>query len=161
MIVKNQIGRDLRNAAGSGESPFASLYKGNFSVSKKILKASTTSDIIALKDVKYRLEGGIFYVQATQIFHENLSRFATYYETYWRCRNIYIIGERQLELLENPPEIKEVIIKRWWRNNLKFKAYEHPEEASYWFKLKEERPFEAALSNFKFREDGNAWPSES
>ena len=157
MIVKNQINRDLSYTAGSGKSPLASLYKGNFSISEKILKASSTSDTIALKDVKYRLEGGILYIQATQIFHENLSRFATYYETFWAYRNIYIIGERQLELLENPPEIKEVVIKRWWRNNLKFQAYEAPEDASNWFKLKEERSFEVALSNFKLREDGNAW----
>lgn len=157
MIVKNVINKDLRFTAGAGESPFASLNKGNFSVSEKILKASSTSDTISLKDVKYRLEGGILYIQATQIFHENLSRFATYYETFFSCKNIYIIGERQLELLENPPEIKEVVIKRWWRNNLKLQAYEHPEEASGWFKLKEEHPFEAALSNFKLREDGNTW----
>ena len=157
MIIKNQINRDLSFSSSAGESPFASLNKGDFSVSEKILKASYSSDMIALKDVKYRLEGGILYIQATQIFHENLSRFATYYETFWSCRNIYLIEERQLELLENPPEIKEVVIKRWWRNNLKFQAYEHLEEVSYWFKLKEERPFEAALSNFKLREDGNAW----
>lgn len=157
MIVKNLINRDLPYTSGAGESPFASLNKGNFSISEKIRKVSSTSDIIALKDVKYRLEGGILYIQATQIFHETLSRFATYYPTFFGCRNIYIIGERQLELLENPPEIKEVIIKRWWRNNLKLQAYEHPEELSYWFKLKEEHPFEAALSNFKLREDGNDW----
>lgn len=156
MIVKNAISSqgDL-----SGVFKFASLKNGKLEILEEPSQASVRSDSISLKDGKYRVIDGVLYIQATRLYYDYVPHFAEQVDV-WSGREIYCIDQEQLDVLENPPLLKEVIIHRWWRNNKKFLAYEIPFSSisqemrdNKWFKCKMETPFEYAGSKFVVRED--------
>jgi len=157
MIVKNAMSR--LNCDLSGSFKFASLTDGKLRILEEPSQASVRSDSKSLKDGKYRVIDGVLYIQATRLYYEYVPHFAETIQN-WGGREIYCIDQEQLDALENPPVLKEVIIHRWWRNNKKFLAYEIPFSPisqemrdKKWFKCKMETPFEYAGSKFVVRED--------
>jgi hypothetical protein len=156
MIVKNVMSR--LNCDLTGNFKFASLTNGKLRILEEPLQSSVRSDSISLKDGKYRVIDGVLYIEATRLYYEYVPHFAEKVEN-WGIRDIYLIDQEQLDALENPPTLTEVIIHRWWRNNKKILAYEIPFSPAQettdkkWFKCKLETPFEYAGSKFVVRED--------
>ncbi len=148
-IIKNQIKGQV-STGGSFEFAFL-VDKNELILRNDAAICSNREDRISLKDGKYRIEGGVLYIKATRIYFGYLPDYCENQEV-WSGRALYWPNERFLASLENPPEVKEVIIKRWWRNNFKFLGIELSVDDKRWYKFKEEHPFEMAISNFVLNE---------
>jgi len=149
-IIANHIKGNLY--ATSGDFEFAFLKdRCELILRNDPAVCSQRDDLISLKDGKYRIEGGVLYIKATRIYFGYLPNYCEK-EDVWSPRAIYWPDEKFLLSLENPPEVKEVIIKRWWRNNKKIQAIELSEDDPRWYKAKVEHPFEMAIENFRLNE---------
>lgn len=149
-IVSHQIKGNTCSASGSFEFAFLKDIK------ELILRtipafAGQRDDLISLKNGVYRIEEGVLYIKATRIYFGYLPDYCEK-EDVWSPRAIYWPDEKFLLSLENPPKVKEVIIKRWWRNNKKIQAIELSEDDPRWYKAKTEHEFEIAISNFVLNE---------
>ncbi len=153
-IIANHIKGNLY--ATSGDFQFALLKdRCELILRNDPAICSQRDDLISLKDGKYRIEGGVLYIKATRIYFGYLPDYCEK-EDVWSPRAIYWPDEKFLLSLENPPEVKEVIIKRWWRNNKKIQAIELSEDDPRWYKAKVEHPFEMAIENFRLNESNFA-----
>ncbi len=150
MIIKNQI--NGLSSADSGSFEFALLKdRTELILRNEIISCDTRDDLISLKDGKYKIINGVLYIKAIRVFWKYLPDYLEKYDT-WSCRSIYIPRKNFMESVENPPEIKTVIIKRWWRNNKKIQAIELSDSDPNWYKVKEECLFEIAIGNFRLNE---------
>lgn len=99
----------------------------------------------AIKDVEYSIVDGILYIRAKRMEYYYFGQFMEDIDI-WSSRSICVItNESRNQELELPIVPTEIIIKRWWRKNKKIMGIENPER---WHKIKEEKEFEVALSNF-------------
>jgi hypothetical protein len=127
------------------------LTDSEFSILSLPYKSLKGSKHISLIDVFYKIQDGILYIRGTQIYWDNLWNIGTHIEL-WGTRSMYEIPQETLDLLENPPLVEDLFIKRWWRNNLKVRALLVTEDTPHWYKYKEENLFEIAISGFKILE---------
>jgi len=106
---------------------------------------------ISLKNGSYKIENGILYIKAIQVFWKYLPDYCEK-EDIWSSRAIDWPNGSFLKNVENPPQVETIIIKRWWRNNKKIQAIELFEDDPRWYKQKQEFAFEIAIENFRLNE---------
>lgn len=112
-------------------------------------------DIISLEEGKYRIEDGILFIKAKRVYWKYLPDYCEKIDV-WSCRQIYLPNKSFQENTENPPEVKEVVIKRWWRNNKKIQGIELKPDDPTWYKQKGFTLFEIAIDNFRLNESNLA-----
>lgn len=153
MIVENVL-NEPRSSLSFGTFKYAFLKD-----SKKLVlrdnpfAAEKRSDIISLENGNYKIENGVLYIKATRTIWRYLPEYCLDL-TLWSGRVIYFPSERFIAAIENPPIIKEIIIKRWWRKNKKIQGVELSESDPTWYKEIQTYDYEIAISDFKVVEAG-------
>jgi hypothetical protein len=155
MIVKNVI-NEPRYSISYGVFEYAALDdRCELILKNGPVICDEREDYISLKGGEYRIENGILYIKASRIFWKKISRYCEEVDVFG-LRKIYLPNESFQENVENPPEVRTVVIKRWWRNNKKIQAIELFENDPIWYKQKQEFPFEMAIENFRLNESALA-----
>jgi hypothetical protein len=134
------------------QAKFATLSNnGVFRIRPEMSRPSVKSEIISLKDVKYDITDGVLYIQGTQVHHNPINKIGKNITPDSIFREVLTFTQEQLDSLENPPELTEIIIKRFPRKKTVM-GYEVIYSDIPIFKYKQEDPFYAAISNFQMRE---------
>lgn len=155
MIISNVM-NEPRSSLSFGTFDFAIIKdRCELILRNTPLACDYRDDLISLQNGKYRIEDDILYIKAERAFWKYLPEYCERIDL-WSSRQIYLPNKRFLENIENPPEVKTVIIKRWWRNNKKIQAIELSPEDPTWYKQKEISLFEMAISNFRLNESNFA-----
>lgn len=117
-----------------------------------VIPNSSWDDSISLKDVEYNIVEGVLYVKGTRIYHYCTSHLLDLINV-WGKRCLFKIKHDRNNRLAEPLKEEDIVIKRWWRENKVVRGIDLTyKEVPTWHLLKEEYPYEIAISNFKLRE---------
>jgi hypothetical protein len=135
---------------------FAYFVDNRIYITTKPLECKLESKYVSLKNVQYTIKDSVLYLRGTRLYFQYLPDVSDliilYSSKICNDTEVYTISKDKLDLLENPPEIKEITMHRRLLKNKKIMGYELGENDKRWFKLKLEEPFEIAMSNFLLKE---------
>jgi hypothetical protein len=157
MIISNT----LHPAVKTDEVEFASIVKhpdGNIVINtlNRAYKCEyNDNDKISLKDVKYAIKDGVLYIEGIRLSFTHIGEY-TDFVNYFGDKCIRKVSQDiNWGVFENPPLVKTVKAKRllFWGYKTFKNCIELNDNDSRWFKLKAEKPFYMAASNFRLYEN--------